>query len=212
MKRAISRLLRLTMVVSAAVSLSSCLTVKGNLTQPVEDLKFTEPLVDSGLVYIETEFYRLAEGLISNPVFVPAQTDNFRDQVAQVTMESSPFAKYSFDPAVKDEADLIVHLEVLHTYNNTTSMFAMGVTIVTLGIIPTAIKDNYELVITVKDQDGREIHKKQYQDFTRTWLHLIFLPFVGTMNKNTNKVLSNMVKASYKNLQFNEALLAGPYP
>ena len=50
MKRSIQNMLRLAMVACAAFTFSSCLTVKGNLIKPVEDLYFDEPLVDSGLV------------------------------------------------------------------------------------------------------------------------------------------------------------------
>ena len=151
-------------------------------------------------------------GAMSNPIFIDVQTDNFRNQVAKVLEECYPFANYSFDRADKDHADFIVHYKVLHTYNNFTSVLAMTVTFTTLGIIPTAVKDNYDLQITVTNRDGREIHKKQYEDYTRTWLHLIFLPFGGTLEYKTNIVLSNMVRASLLHLQFNEALLAAQVP
>ena len=195
--------LRIFILLTVVFSLPSCLTVKGNLLQKTDPVTYESP-VDTNLVYIDVNYYEYAIGKVSEPAYSKVYTNKLNLELVEILDGSNMFSNYSLDPDDRKMAKYAVELNMTETYNNTKVYTAGFFTGISLGLIPTTFKSEFETELIVHDSDGKMIHRKLYKETLRAWNHLIFLPIVWTAFTVPNAMIRNMIWTSLKGIPFNE--------
>jgi hypothetical protein len=137
---------------------------------------------------------------INQPVENREGTAQLKNLVGQLTDESGLFSHYTTDKTRADEMDYRIQLDVVNFGNQTAAMLAGIISGVTLGIIPTWVKDHYRLEGMVFDSKGNELRLYTYKDHVTTWFHLIFIPMTKSTKEIPWKVITNMIRNFYLDL------------
>lgn len=186
----------LILVVAALVSLNSgCASFAGHQLPEVTSSQYPEVRTKPS-VYLDIMFITD----INQPVENTESTVQLKELVNQLTAESGLFSDYTTDESHADEMEYHIQLDVVNFGNQTAAMLAGIISGVTLGLIPTWIKDHYRLETAVVDERGNELRLYTYEDHVTTWFHLIFIPMTKSAGKVPWNVIANMIRNFYFDL------------
>ena len=154
--------------------------------------------------YLDVKFFTYLKGKHPQPVENTEVRDKIISLVRQVTEESQLFSTFTTDNRRGQEMGFIIQLDFTNYGNYVGAVIAGAISGITLGIIPTWVKDRYRLESVVYDEQGNELQVYKYEDHMTTVFHLIFIPMIGSTQKVPFKVIRNMLKNFYYDLSREE--------
>lgn len=194
-------LLGKTLVIILAIQLfNGCMALPGRLVPTVTSLPDKTSFVNKPTVFLDVNFHTYLKGKHTSPVENIDAKDLFINVVKEVTEESKLFENYTLDRFESRDVDFTIQMDMLNSGDNTKAMLAGCVSGLTLMIIPMAATDNYTLTATLVDHDGNEINEYVYEDYMKTWFHLVLFPFLGTIKKVPLELWGNMIKSLYRDI------------
>jgi hypothetical protein len=127
------------------------------------------------------------ELLVENNGHPEVETYRYISYFEETMKNSKLFNKVYLDKG-KEQYHLI--LKATSNYSEAALLTAIGVTIGTLGLVPTFCNLSYELNISVL-KDGKELKEYHYQEKAIIWNHLIML-FYSNPGKVDKEICENM--------------------
>lgn len=183
-----------------------CLLMVGCASFPAEKTASVKPVNVSGYqnkpsVFVSTKFFT-GDPKSANPAENAYAANHVRPIIEKAFKNTGYFSRVSTDIVDQDKSDYTMEVTV-HNYGNGGLGFLSGfISGLTLGIIPGAATDNYQVSIKLIDRSSdAPVATVSNDDAITTWIGIWLLPFAGnTPTEALETTLNNQVKAAVTHL------------
>jgi len=145
-------------------------------------------------VYVDAGLYSATKRGGKNPVENFEAKQHFESYLETSFNEAGIFSEISTNSIDALDMDLTLEIDFTNYGSHGAATVAGIISGLTFGFIPTWVKDKYRLEAAVLDNQGNQLQQYHYEDHITTYIHLIFIPFAGSMNKAVEKVATNLFR------------------
>lgn len=204
----IKNTLRLGFIFLVFSLINGCASFPQNEIAPVTDMPVISADKNKPSVYIDFKFFHGYPD-DEKAVELPKARETFLPDLEKSLNDMNLFESVTFDEFKKGDVNYTIRL---YCYNNGNvgGAAVMGfITGLTLGLIPSAATDNYDLKVEVLDRNNNIIKSYQNKDSVRTWIGLWFIPMMGnTPQEAVFATIDNQIHDAMKEILKNSKAVA----
>ena len=145
-------------------------------------------------VYVDASLYTSLRGGGKQAVENFEAKQYFESYLKTSFDEAGIFNEISTNSVDALDMDLTVEIDFTNYGSYGGAVVAGIISGISFGFIPTWVKDKYSLEATVYDNQGNQLQQYHYADHMTTYIHLVFIPFVGSSKRAVEKVSTNMFR------------------
>lgn len=192
--------------VSIAV-LAGCASFAKNQVPEVTAMPSVQQYQHKPSVFIDFRFFQGNPANTTNPVEMAAAKTQLQPTIERTLQESQLFSRYTFDEFEKEKTDYAIKVYAYNHGEHGAAAVMGFITGFTLGVIPSAVTDQYTLVVEASGKDGGKLKDISNNDAVTTWLGLWFIPLMGNSPiEAVSGTLENQLRSALKELVESGAL------
>ncbi|MFH0976751.1 MAG: hypothetical protein V1874_13285 [Spirochaetota bacterium] len=212
----IKRLLFSIIAILAFPVFFNCAVYPGKQLHTVNQFADKSAFTKKPSVYLDIKIRRYADFKIA----YDEESLQLIEIIEKTTKESQMFSKYTTDQTRNKQMDYSIMIKMYrHPHISAGVITSMTLCILTLGIIPMRMQNDYYITATLNDSKGNELKSYQYYDYTSLWGGIFVLPaFVGpeadwgtwfsVENERVHfNTLRNMIRNLYTDIEKDKLLL-----
>lgn len=169
---------------------AACAAFQGHQIPKIDPAQ-SKQVANKPTVYVEPKFFTQMGGNAWENFQAQPQ---FLSYVKNAFADPQVFSRFTTDGSEAKDMDLMIRIKFTNYGSPGSALVAGLITGLFLGTIPTWVTDHYRLEAVVSDPQGNSLKEYKFEDHVKTWFHLIFLPFSGSVKKVSEKVITNMLR------------------
>ena len=184
----------LVLFVAAALQLTTgCASFQGHQLPKVDPFP-SRQVENKPTVCVDPKFFTQMKSDQTHPQENLAVRQQFVSFVGNAFAESKMFSRFTTNGFEAKDMDLTIRLDFTNYGSAGSAIIAGLISGLTVGFIPTWVKDHYRLEASVCDAQGNSLREYKYEDHMTTWFHIVLIPFSGSVKRVSERVIMNMLR------------------